>query len=106
MSHLAISEHRCGRRKPPPLNGLLSAGRDWTYRFPPVVPGDAFLHIGPISHASGYLLVPAFLSGARNAQRDVTAYEANPLGAQELSLIEVEHWSPAEDWSDWVDAAR
>ena len=40
------------------------------------------------------------------AQRDATAYEANPLSPQELSLIEVEHWAPAEDWSDWVDAAR
>ena len=39
------------------------------------------------------------------AQRDVTAYDANPLGPQELSLIEIEHWAPAEDWSDWVDAA-
>ena len=40
------------------------------------------------------------------AQRDATAYEANPLSPEELSLIEVEHWAPAEDWSDWVDAAR
>ena len=41
-----------------------------------------------------------------SAQRDATAYEAKPLDRQELSLIEVEHWAPAEDWSDWVDAAR
>ena len=40
-----------------------------------------------------------------SAQRDATAYDANPLDPQELSLIEVEHWAPAEDWSDWVDAA-
>ena len=40
------------------------------------------------------------------AQRDATAYDTNPLGPQELSLIEAEHWAPAEDWSDWVDAAR
>ena len=43
---------------------------------------------------------------ALTAQRDATAYDANPLSPEELSLIEVEHWAPAEDWSDWVDAAR
>ena len=40
------------------------------------------------------------------AQRDAAAYEANPLGPEELSLMEVERWAPAEHWSDWVDAAR
>ena len=40
------------------------------------------------------------------AQRDAAAYEANPLSPQELSLMDVERWSPAEDWSDWVDATR
>lgn len=38
------------------------------------------------------------------AQGDVAAYEASPLSPEELSLIEAEHWTPAEDWSDWADA--
>ena len=40
------------------------------------------------------------------AQRDAAAYEANPLSPQELSLMDVERWAPAEDWSDWADATR
>ncbi len=40
------------------------------------------------------------------AQRDAAAYETNPLSPQELSLMEVERWAPAEDWSDWADATR
>ena len=37
--------------------------------------------------------------------QDVSAYQADPLTPEELSLAAVEHWVPAEDWSDWVDAA-
>ena len=44
----------------------LAAGRDWFYLYPPVAPGDACLHIGPISHAAGYLFVPIWLAGGRN----------------------------------------
>ena len=44
----------------------LAAGRDWFYNFPPVVPGDACVHLGPISHGSGYLYTPIWLSGGRN----------------------------------------
>ena len=40
------------------------------------------------------------------ARRDATAYDAKPLSAEDLSLVEVEHWAPAEDWSDWIDATR
>lgn len=40
------------------------------------------------------------------AQRDAAAYEANPLSPQELSLMDVERWAPAEDWADWADATR
>ena len=40
------------------------------------------------------------------AQRDAAAYEANPLSPQELSLMDVERWASAEDWSDWADATR
>ncbi len=44
----------------------LSAGRDWFYAFPPVEPGDKCLHLGPISHGSGYQYLPTFLSGGCN----------------------------------------
>lgn len=44
----------------------LAAGRDWFYLFPPVAPGDACLHLGPISHASGYQFLPVWLGGGRN----------------------------------------
>ena len=39
------------------------------------------------------------------AQRDAAAYQANPLTPEELSLVDVEQWMPAEDWSEWADAA-
>ncbi|HUN51636.1 MAG TPA: AMP-binding protein, partial [Candidatus Sulfotelmatobacter sp.] len=48
----------------------LAAGRDWCFLFPPIVPGDKCLHIGPISHGSGYLFVPMWLSGAGNVLLD------------------------------------
>jgi acyl-CoA synthetase (AMP-forming)/AMP-acid ligase II len=48
----------------------LDAGRDWFYLFPPVLPGDACLHVGPISHGSGYFFVPTFLAGATNVLLD------------------------------------
>lgn len=44
----------------------LATARDWFYNHPPVVPGDACLHIAPISHASGYFFIPIWLSGGRN----------------------------------------
>ena len=48
----------------------LAAGRDWFYLYPPVAPGDACLHIAPISHGSGYLFVPIWLAGGVNAMVD------------------------------------
>ncbi|MBM3554881.1 MAG: long-chain fatty acid--CoA ligase [Alphaproteobacteria bacterium] len=48
----------------------LAAGRDWFYLFPPVVPGDRCLHIGPISHGSGYFFVPIWLGGGCNVLLD------------------------------------
>lgn len=48
----------------------LAAGRDWTYGFPPIEPGDRCLHVGPISHGSGYLYLPMFLGGACNVLLD------------------------------------
>ena len=44
----------------------LAAGRDWFYNFPPVQTGDACVHLGPISHGSGYLYTPIWLSGGRS----------------------------------------
>jgi len=44
----------------------LAAGRDWFYNFPPMDAGDVCLHVGPISHGSGYLYTPTWLSGGTN----------------------------------------
>ncbi len=48
----------------------LAAGRDWFYTFPPVEPGDKCLHLGPISHGSGYQYLPVWLSGGCNVMVD------------------------------------
>jgi len=48
----------------------LAAARDWFYLYPPVEPGDSCLHLGPISHGSGYLFVPIWLGGGRNVMAD------------------------------------
>ena len=48
----------------------LAAGRDWFYPFPPVEPEDRCLHLGPISHGSGYLFTPVWLSGGSNVMVD------------------------------------
>ena len=48
----------------------LAAGRDWFYSFPPVEPGDKCLHIGPISHGSGYQYLPVWLAGGCNVMMD------------------------------------
>lgn len=48
----------------------LAAGRDWFYQFPPVEPGDKCLHVGPISHGSGYQYLPVFLAGGCNVLLD------------------------------------
>ena len=43
-----------------------NAMRDWFYQLPPVNPGDTCLHVGPISHGSGYLFTPVWLAGGTN----------------------------------------
>ncbi len=48
----------------------LATGRDWFYGAPPVEPGDKCLHLGPISHASGYLYVPIWLGGGCSVMLD------------------------------------
>lgn len=39
-------------------------------------------------------------------ESDVRHWVDTPLTAHEASLGEVAVWGPAEDWSDWSDAAR
>ncbi len=48
----------------------LSVGRDWFFPFPPVELGDACLHLGPISHGSGYFFTPTWICGGRNVLLD------------------------------------
>ena len=48
----------------------LACNRDWFYNYPPVEPGDKCLHLGPISHGSGYLFVPLWLWGGSNVMVD------------------------------------
>ena len=44
----------------------LAVARDWLYPWPPIVPGDTFLHQSPISHGSGYFFTPTWMAGGRN----------------------------------------
>lgn len=44
----------------------MNTERDWTVRLPPMEPGDACVHVGPISHGSGYLFVPLWIFGGCN----------------------------------------
>ena len=44
--------------------------RDWFYIFPQVNPGDPCLHVGPISHGSGYQYTPVWLAGGCNIMVD------------------------------------
>lgn len=48
----------------------LACNRDWFYNYPPVEPGDKCLHVGPISHGSGYLFVPIWVWGGCNVMID------------------------------------
>ncbi|CAM3504240.1 class I adenylate-forming enzyme family protein [Polaromonas hydrogenivorans] len=40
--------------------------RDWTYRLPTMEEGDCCVHVGPISHGSGFLFLPLWISGGYN----------------------------------------
>jgi len=40
------------------------------------------------------------------SERDADTWQRLPLSAEEQSLIAIEDWGPAEDWTDWADAAR
>lgn len=40
------------------------------------------------------------------AENDIQAWNDQPLDDSESALTEIADWGPAEDWSDWADAAR
>ncbi|MDD7811126.1 ribbon-helix-helix protein, CopG family [Mycolicibacter sinensis] len=40
------------------------------------------------------------------ADRDVQAYDEQPVTDDESAFAEVADWGPAEDWADWADATR
>ncbi|KZS67841.1 antitoxin [Mycobacterium ostraviense] len=40
------------------------------------------------------------------ADQDVQAYAEQPLTDDEKALGDIADWGPAEDWTDWADAAR
>lgn len=40
------------------------------------------------------------------AEEDTTAWLDTPLTVDERAFGEVADWGPAEDWTDWADAAR
>jgi Ribbon-helix-helix protein, copG family len=39
-------------------------------------------------------------------EHDADRWAAQPLDDGERSLAAIAEWGPAEDWSDWADAAR
>ena len=41
-----------------------------------------------------------------NGEADAQRWELRPATDAERSLEEIADWGPAEDWSDWTDAAR
>ena len=43
---------------------------------------------------------------ALGGEHDAEAWERVPLDEGERSLSAIADWGPAEDWSDWDDAAR
>ena len=40
------------------------------------------------------------------AEDEIDAWTVDPLTTEEQALAEIADWGPAEDWSDWADAAR
>ncbi|MDH3301305.1 MAG: ribbon-helix-helix protein, CopG family [Acidimicrobiia bacterium] len=40
------------------------------------------------------------------AEGDADRWAATPLDEGEKALADIADWGPAEDWSDWADAAR
>ena len=40
------------------------------------------------------------------SEQDVKTWTDQPLSEEEQSVAGAADWGPAEDWSDWADAAR
>jgi predicted transcriptional regulator len=40
------------------------------------------------------------------SEHDAKAWEGEPLTYAETDLARIADWGPAEEWSDWADAAR
>ena len=40
------------------------------------------------------------------AESDIDAWTTSPLSHDEKALAEIADWGPAEDWTDWANAAR
>jgi Ribbon-helix-helix protein, copG family len=40
------------------------------------------------------------------SENDAITWAEHPLDPGEKALAEIADWGPAEDWSDWADAAR
>ena len=40
------------------------------------------------------------------SEHDAVTWQREPLTAAETAVASVADWGPAEDWSDWADAAR
>lgn len=40
------------------------------------------------------------------SEQDALRWEEQPLTDAEVALAQAADWGPAEDWSDWADAAR
>jgi hypothetical protein len=40
------------------------------------------------------------------SERESEIWANQPLGEGEQALAQIADWGPAEDWSDWADAAR
>jgi hypothetical protein len=40
------------------------------------------------------------------SEDDAARWESAPLDEGERALAEIADWGPAEDWSEWADAAR
>jgi acyl-CoA synthetase (AMP-forming)/AMP-acid ligase II len=48
----------------------MCVSRDWFFHFPSPVPGDSQLHIGPLSHASGAMMLPVWAAGGKQVLLD------------------------------------
>ena len=43
---------------------------------------------------------------ALRSEIDAASWERSPATEDELSLTKIADWGPAEEWTDWDDAAR